>query len=34
MNRIGIIGAMEIEVEGLKNDMQIEREVKKAGMQF
>lgn len=34
MKVIGIIGAMDIEVEGLKKDMQIEREVKKAGMSF
>lgn len=34
MKKTGIIGAMDIEVEGLKNAMKIEREVKKAGMKF
>lgn len=34
MAAIGIIGAMEIEVETLKKDMQIKREVKRAGMTF
>ena len=34
MKVIGIIGAMDIEVAGLKQDMQIMREVKKAGMNF
>ncbi len=34
MNKVGIIGAMEVEVETLKKDMEIVREVKKAGMQF
>lgn len=34
MNTIGIIGAMEIEVETLKKDMQIRREIQKAGMAF
>lgn len=34
MKTIGIIGAMEIEVERLKQDMVIKREVKKAGMNF
>ena len=34
MKKTGIIGAMDIEVEGLKKDMVISREVKKAGMNF
>lgn len=34
MNRIGIIGAMELEVEQLKSQMTIDRIVKKASMEF
>lgn len=34
MKVTGIIGAMDIEVAGLKQDMQIVQEVKKAGMEF
>lgn len=34
MKKVGIIGAMEIEVARLKEDMEILREVKKAGMEF
>lgn len=34
MNKFGIIGAMEVEVEILKKDMAVERRVKKAGMEF
>lgn len=34
MKTIGIIGAMEVEVARLKEDMEISREVKKAGMEF
>ena len=34
MKTVGIIGAMEVEVECLKKDMVIQREVKKAGMEF
>lgn len=34
MKKIGIIGAMEVEVECLKKDMVIQREIKKAGMNF
>ena len=34
MNRTGIIGAMEIEVEQLKKDMEISRTVRKARMEF
>lgn len=34
MRKTGIIGAMEIEVEGLKKSMEIQREVQKAGMEF
>lgn len=34
MKTIGIIGAMEVEVERLKKDMVMERELKKAGMEF
>lgn len=34
MKKIGIIGAMEVEVARLKQDMEIQREVKKAGMEF
>ena len=34
MNRIGIIGAMDLEVEHLKSEMQISRIVDKAGMEF
>ena len=33
-SKTGIIGAMDIEVEQLKKDMDIRREVKKAGMNF
>lgn len=34
MNMIGIIGAMEVEVETLKDRMQVNKVVKKAGMEF
>lgn len=34
MNKIGIIGAMDVEVKKLKNDMKIARVSKKAGMEF
>lgn len=34
MKKMGIIGAMEIEVAGLKHDMEIKKEVRKAGMDF
>lgn len=34
MNRIGIIGAMEVEVDTLKKDMKVKRTVQKAGMEF
>lgn len=34
MNRIGIIGAMDLEVQHLKNEMQLSRIVDKAGMEF
>ena len=34
MGTIGIIGAMEVEVQELKEQMQAERLVKKAGMEF
>lgn len=34
MNKIGIIGAMDVEVNTLKNDMNIETTCKKAGMEF
>ena len=34
MNKIGIIGAMELEVETLKADMTVSRVEKKAGMEF
>ena len=34
MKKIGIIGAMEVEVERLKKDMEIQREIRKAGMEF
>ena len=34
MGTIGIIGAMEVEVQELKEQMQVERLVKKAGMEF
>ncbi len=34
MNKIGIIGAMEIEVERLKKDMQVKRTLSKARMEF
>ena len=34
MTKAGIIGAMEIEVEQLKRDMIVRREVRKAGMDF
>lgn len=34
MSVIGIIGAMDVEVDTLKKDMKIKREVKRAGMTF
>ncbi len=34
MKKIGIIGAMDVEVECLKRDMELDREMKKAGMVF
>lgn len=34
MNTIGIIGAMEVEVDQLKKEMKIRRVVRKAGMEF
>ena len=34
MRKTGIIGAMEIEVEGLKKEMQVCRTEEKAGMKF
>lgn len=34
MKTVGIIGAMEVEVERLKKDMVVKREIKKAGMEF
>lgn len=34
MRKTGIIGAMDIEVAGLKDDMTIQRELHKAGMDF
>ena len=34
MKKMGIIGAMEIEVAQLKTDMSVEREIRKAGMDF
>ena len=34
MKKIGIIGAMEVEVARLKQDMEIRREIRKAGMEF
>lgn len=34
MNKVGIIGAMEVEVAGLKDAMKQRREIKKAGMEF
>lgn len=34
MKKIGIIGAMDIEVAGLKADMEIKREIRKAKMNF
>ena len=34
MTKLGIIGAMDIEVAGLKADMEIKREVRKAKMDF
>lgn len=34
INKIGIIGAMDVEVEKLKEDMKAERTVTKAGMEF
>ena len=34
MNKIGIIGAMELEVESLKSEMSVSRIEKKAGMDF
>ena len=34
MNKIGIIGAMELEVETLKEKMKINNIVKKASMDF
>ena len=32
--KIGIIGAMEVEGESLKNEMEVTRTVKKASMEF
>ena len=34
MTKIGIIGAMELEVETLKAKMNVEKTTKKAGMEF
>ena len=34
MGTIGIIGAMEVEVKELKEQMQITRQLTKAGMEF
>lgn len=34
MNKVGIIGAMEVEVETLKKDMTLSKVEKKAGMEF
>ena len=34
MNKIGIIGAMELEIEQLKKDMTLENTTRKAGMDF
>ncbi len=34
LNRIGIIGAMDVEVEKLKADMKVERTANRAGMDF
>ena len=34
MKKVGIIGAMELEVSSLKNNMTIERKITKAGMEF
>lgn len=34
MRTVGIIGAMDVEVERLKKDMEIKRRLKKAGMEF
>ena len=34
MTKIGIIGAMELEVEQLKKEMAVESVIKKAGMDF
>lgn len=34
MDRIGIIGAMDIEVDRLKADMKVEKRCRKAGMEF
>lgn len=34
MKKIGIIGAMELEVETLKAKMEVKQTTKKAGMEF
>lgn len=34
MEIIGIIGAMDVEVDTLKKDMKVKREVQRAGMTF
>lgn len=34
MKKIGIIGAMELEVDTLKKDMVMEKKISKAGMEF
>ena len=34
MNKIGIIGAMELEVEALKAEMSVKRIVEKVSMKF
>ena len=34
MNKVGIIGAMELEVAELKSKMQVKNVVEKAGMKF
>ena len=34
MNTVGIIGAMEVEVDTLKEHMKVRRTVQKAGMEF
>lgn len=34
MKKAGIIGAMDVEIEGLKRNIRLEREVQKAGMNF